>query len=178
MVFRAPSDGRIKLDRCVVGRLREFAQRDPRALEAGGVLLGRHISGSGDIVVDEATTPQPADRRTRASFHRSREQHQRLIVDAHTRSQGTCGYLGEWHTHPEPRPSPSGVDLRDWRRRLRADAVDGRHVLFIIVGTVHVCVWRGDRDANEIEQLEAIDVIDDDSAQDGSCTVDAGGREM
>ncbi len=29
-------------------------------------------------------------------------------------SDETMGYMGEWHTHPEDHPTPSGIDLRNW----------------------------------------------------------------
>ena len=93
------------------------------------------------------------DRATRHSFHRSRAPHQRAIDEAWTRSQGSCVYLGEWHTHPEPDPHPSTIDLDDWRRRLREDDVEAPYLFFVIVGQSRISAWEGSRTANTILSL-------------------------
>jgi integrative and conjugative element protein (TIGR02256 family) len=128
----------------VVETLRQYVQDNPDRAEAGGVLLGRHILGSDDIVVDEVTTPMPQDRRTRFRFFRSREPHQSRLDDAWARSAGSCTYLGEWHTHPERDPYPSSVDTADWKRKLRDDTYSGV-LFFVIVGTEQCRVWEGTR---------------------------------
>lgn len=154
IVFIRDEGARLKLDEAVVGVLLGHAQRDQRALEAGGVLMGRHIRGTRDVVVDSVTTPMRGDRRSRFSFHRSQGPHQRALNDAWESSQGTCVYLGEWHTHPEPYPNPSSVDLADWRKRLRHDVVDSESLFFVIVGQELCAAWEGFRSTREISRLE------------------------
>ena len=131
----------------------KFAQHGPTDPEAGGILLGREIVGSNDLVVDDATIPMDGDQRTRCSFHRSGPGHQQLILNAWRDSDGTCGYLGEWHTHPEARPEPSIIDRRDWARRLVEDHVEGDVVLFLIVGTEELAVWMGARRSRVVRLL-------------------------
>lgn len=152
LVHRA-SMARLKLAEHVLGRLRRFAQTSPGALEAGGVLLGRRVDGSLDTIVDSISHPLAADCRTRTSFHRSARPHQRIIDVAWRASGGVLGYVGEWHTHPEPHPSASSVDIHDWHRRLRADKVDAQDVYFLIVGTVDIVGWRGDRRGGTVDRL-------------------------
>lgn len=123
-------------------RYRQAGRRDP---EAGGVLLGRHLLGTAHVVVDEVTVPTKGDRRLWTFFRRGRDAHQRVIDERWAASRGTCQYLGEWHTHPEPVPHASPVDTADWRRRLRADVFDGDALFFLIVGTEAVRAWEGSR---------------------------------
>ncbi|MCK6588726.1 MAG: Mov34/MPN/PAD-1 family protein [Polyangiaceae bacterium] len=156
IVFIRAEGARLKLDEAVVEVLLSYAQRDPNAMEAGGVLMGRHIRGTRDVVVDSVTTPMRGDRRSRFSFHRSRRPHQRALDEAWKLSEGTCVYLGEWHTHPEPYPNPSSVDLADWRKRLRHDEVDSESLFFIIVGQELCAAWEGLRSTREISPLEQI----------------------
>ena len=42
-------------------------------------------------------------------------------------------YLGEWHTHPEDNPNPSGLDRSEWNH-LSAKRRDKRPTLAVIVG--------------------------------------------
>lgn len=48
-------------------------------------------------------------------------------------SQGTVRYRGEWHTHPEDYPHPSGLDRSEWNY-LSAKRRDKRSMLSVIVG--------------------------------------------
>lgn len=70
------------------------------------------------------------------------------------RRSGTCGYLGEWHTHAEPVPSPSPIDLDDWTKRLAHDVVDADQVFFVIVGQQEMACWEGVRATGQIFKLE------------------------
>ncbi len=73
-------------------------------MEAGGVLLGRHLLDTEDVVVDEVTTPQKSDRRSRFSFFRSKR-HNVIAQDRWSEDASTLAYLGSWHTHPERDPN-------------------------------------------------------------------------
>jgi integrative and conjugative element protein (TIGR02256 family) len=128
----------------VVETLNQYVQDRPQKAEAGGVLIGRHIRGSTDIVVDEVTTPMPQDRRTRFRFFRSRKSHQSRVDEVWARSARTGTYLGEWHTHPERDPCPSSIDTAEWKRKLRGDTYSGV-LFFVIVGTEQCRVWEGTR---------------------------------
>jgi integrative and conjugative element protein (TIGR02256 family) len=147
--------GAVKIADGALQDFARFAQTSSSSKEAGGVLIGRHILNSKDIVVDAVTTPLPGDRRTRTSYHRHAAGHQEILDRAWAASRGTSVYLGEWHTHPEPTPSPSQIDLKDWNRRLRADIVEAPFILFVIVGQKHVCAWLGDRQTLRLKSLSS-----------------------
>lgn len=153
ILFLRGGNSRLKLDTVVVDVLHRYAQRDPRAAEAGGVLMGRHILGTRDVVVDAVTEPMRGDRRSRFSFHRSQGPHQRALDNAWRSSDGTCVYLGEWHTHPEPCPTPSAIDLKDWYTRLQRDKVDSESLFFLIVGQTRTAAWEGTRATGTLSQL-------------------------
>lgn len=156
IVFKTRRGSRLKLDGSVVKLLASHRQVAPHHHEAGGVLLGRHLLASSDIVVDEISEPMNGDTRSRFQFRRDRDNHQRRIDEAWQASRGTCVYLGEWHTHPEPVPTPSSTDLHDWRRRLRTDIFDGNALYFIIVGIQHIRAWEGARASSAITAMELV----------------------
>lgn len=141
VILKKLDGGKFEISIVALKRMLRFIQDTPEKTEAGGVLLGRRIIDTTDIVVDEVTVPMAGDRRRRNSFRRGRRAHQAIIDRVWRESSGTCGYLGEWHTHPEESPTPSSVDLRDWNRILKNDVFDGDYLYFIIVGYRHLKVW-------------------------------------
>jgi integrative and conjugative element protein (TIGR02256 family) len=144
LIFRVEPGQRLIIVERAVKLMQSFAQRRWWQPEAGGVLLGRHLIDSEDIVVDEVTTPQTTDRRTRFSFFRSKK-HQALARESWKEQSSTTAYLGLWHTHPEADPTPSGVDRRDWEQALSRDTFEGERLFFTIVGTQQIRVWSLDR---------------------------------
>lgn len=82
--------------------------------EAGGILLGYRKGPHLHIV--EITVPQLTDRRRRFRFDRSAQHHQQIALEQWNASEKTMDYLGEWHTHPEINPSPSGIDINEWTK--------------------------------------------------------------
>ena len=157
--FALPFGGRAKINAEVVAVVDRYRQHGPTDTEAGGSLLGRMVRDSLDIVVDEVIEPGPGDVRTRYGFHLCDLAHQQAHVDAAwKRSEGTCCFLGDWHTHAEPDPTPSSVDLDNWRRLLRVTATDEYpRLLFVIVGTEHVRAWQGDRISMDIREAAPLD---------------------
>lgn len=145
LVFSVTPTQRLIIVRRAVEQMFTFAQRRWWHVEAGGVLLGRHLMDSNDLVVDEVTAPQSTDRRTRFSFFRS-HRHEVLARSRWTDELNTMAYLGLWHTHPEAHPTPSGVDLRDWEQAVAKDTFEGERLFFPIVGTESIRVWTKTRE--------------------------------
>lgn len=99
--------------------------------EAGGLLLGT-VHGN-HMLIEQATIPTKWDKRFRTMFERMPFGHGAIALSRWNASSGKVRYLGEWHTHPEDYPTPSGLDRSEWNRlsRLRQD---GRSMLAAIVG--------------------------------------------
>lgn len=154
LIFQVtPTQRLIIVDEAVKQQL-AHAQRSWWQAEAGGVLLGRHLLDSDDLVVDEVTTPQNQDRRSRFSFFRSK-QHGVVARARWAARDSTIAYLGLWHTHPEREPTPSGVDRRDWENAVANDVFEGDRLFFPIVGTERIRVWSKTR-GGPIQELEKV----------------------
>lgn len=140
LVFRVTPQQRLIIVEQALKQMQAFAQRRCWDSEAGGALLGRHLLDSHDVVVDEVSTPQSSDRRSRFGFFRS-SKHEQVARQRWLEKNGTSAYLGLWHTHPERDPAPSGLDRRDWQQAVASDTYEGDRLFFPVVGTDCIRVW-------------------------------------
>jgi integrative and conjugative element protein (TIGR02256 family) len=154
LVYRVTPRQRLIIVVHALQQMQAFAQHRWWNCEAGGVLLGRHLLDSHDVVVDEVSTPQSTDRRSRFGFFRS-SRHEQLARQRWLQQRHTSAYLGLWHTHPEPDPTPSSVDRRDWENAVANDVYEGDRLFFPIVGTDCIRVWSKPR-KGPIEELVEI----------------------
>lgn len=152
--FKISNKGTLKLSETPMLKMLSYRQDDRKKTEAGGVLLGRFIKDSNDIILDRVTVPMIGDKRTRTSFKRGAKMHQRIIDHEWKKSKGTCHYIGEWHTHPENYPSPSSVDIKAWKEKLRNDTISNRYIYFIIVGIKGFIVLEGDKETLKFRKLK------------------------
>ena len=109
------------------------------AAESFGVLMGTTSAARREIWIESVTTPMAHDRQTRLSFVLRDPGHQRAVCRKFVSSGGRAIYLGTWHTHPEPVPTPSGMDRDDWAACLRANP--RRPLAFVLVGTNQLRVF-------------------------------------
>lgn len=123
-------EGQILIESTVLVSLSSYRQRRPGDLEAGGLLLG--FRRGPHLHVTACTKPFPTDRRTRISFERECAGHAEAAYEHWRTSNGCVDYLGEWHSHPEAKASPSSIDLHGWRGLLRPRL---NALLFVILGT-------------------------------------------
>ncbi|VVM75278.1 hypothetical protein PS619_02016 [Pseudomonas fluorescens] len=99
--------------------------------EAGGILLG-HVRGR-HLEILEATEPTTQDRRLKYFFERMVHGHEGVAERRWRDSNGLIRYVGEWHTHPQNRPTPSGIDIHEWQI-LAQGRKDRRPQLAVVVG--------------------------------------------
>lgn len=153
MIVELSNKGHLKIDQEALQRMLMFRQCEKSALEAGGVLLGRFISNSKDIIIDKVSIPMKGDKRERFRFFRSEGSHQRIIRETWGESAGKCNYLGEWHTHPEDYPTPSRIDKENWKALLSKGFFSSLYLYFVIVGREETRVWEGNKRTLKIKRL-------------------------
>ena len=114
----------------VLEHFHRHQQQRKRDTEAGGQLFGRIHEKI--ITIEEVTGPRRSDIRSRYSYVPDRKAEQREINE---RFPSGLHFIGDWHTHPEPIPQPSGTDLGNMRECVKKSrrAISG--FLLIIVGT-------------------------------------------
>jgi integrative and conjugative element protein (TIGR02256 family) len=118
-------------------------QRYPWQPEAGGILLGKRRGRHLEVLL--ATEPMRTDRRQAFFFEREAQGHAEAARGAWLAGGGLVDYIGEWHTHPQRVPVPSGVDRSEWRK-LSGCRPEQSPLLVVIVGTIslHVELLRGE----------------------------------
>lgn len=138
ITYRSPHGSRLEVKSSALTVMLQEIQANETDTESGGILIGRRILDSRDLVVDLATRPFPTDLRTKESYVRHPRGHQEVLDRMWHDSHGTRTYLGEWHTHPTEEVAPSRKDLRNWRRLARRSEAPS---VFLIVGTASVGCW-------------------------------------
>ena len=129
----------------VLARFRRYQQMRWWHREAGGQLFARVRDGW--IEVAEATGPRRTDRRSRTSYEPDPRAEQREIDE---RFPLGLHFVGDWHTHPEDRPSPSLIDTRSTAEGVRRSFHSLHAFVMVIVGrgvfpeALHVSVHDGE----------------------------------
>ena len=132
--FRLGTSGQsLTISDDVLEHFSKHRQRKCWAREAGGQLFAE-INGI-DIVIARATGPRRNDRRSRFTYFPNRRSEQ-AEIDRHF-SHG-LHYVGDWHTHPEPRATPSSEDLRSMRECVRKSRHRLNSFVLVIAGTAEV----------------------------------------
>ncbi len=127
--FSSDASGRLLIEDSVFTTLNPYRQLSHTAPESGGILLGFRRGEHLHIV--EATVPSKLDRRSRFGFHRQAATHQNIALRRWRETGETMDYMGEWHSHPEDFPRPSGTDLRNW---LEITVPRKEPMVFMIIG--------------------------------------------
>lgn len=159
VIFEDRSGSRIEIAASVLRTMHQFRQLRADQAEAGGILLGRLIDVSRDVVVDEATVPDKSDRRSRFNFFRSKKTAQGRVNAAWKETKQTRNYLGEWHTHPEDCPAPSGHDIENWIRIVSESKFEQEALVFVIVGRKMTNAWnlrKGEQRPAELRKISKL----------------------
>jgi integrative and conjugative element protein (TIGR02256 family) len=96
---------RIRITDAVLNHVAKYQQHALSATEAGGQLFGT-VSAT-EVRVVAAVGPHRRDERSRYRYRSDPQSAQRAISE---QAKNGLLYLGEWHTHAEDLPSPSGDD--------------------------------------------------------------------
>lgn len=97
--------------------------------EAGGLLFAEFDFPI--IRVVEASPPLSIDERRRTLFVPNRAAQRRLIKQ---RFKSGLHFVGEWHSHPQVRPKPSGADIQSMTDSFLKSRHELNYFIMLIVG--------------------------------------------
>lgn len=145
LVYSFESGGPFVLitDEAIASMIRH-RQKSLNDKEAGGQLFAK-FEGDNAIIV-EATEPKPFDKRSRYGFIPSQWLQRQEIKSKYKQGKH---FVGDWHTHPQPLPSPSGDDKESMIDCFRKSRHELKAFLMVIVGSaeppenLYVCLVDG-----------------------------------
>lgn len=125
----------------------------PNATEAGGLLFAEFHFPAIQIVA--ASPPHRQDGRWRTLFVPNRVLQRRLIKKYFKMGRH---FVGEWHTHPEPNPTPSNLDLNSMADAFQKSQHHLNYFLMVIVGnaTDTLNLWVSIHDGKACHRLTEI----------------------
>jgi len=107
LAYSIPASGhQLTFTEDVITQFQNHRQKGRFTRERGGQLFAEFDAGN--ILICHATGPKRQDRRGRFFFKPDRLREQREI---NKNFHNGIHYVGDWHTHPEDRPTPSHIDI-------------------------------------------------------------------
>jgi len=149
------SHGIVQFDDNVLEVFQKSRQLRPWKREAGGQLFCRFAEEK--MLIEGATTPGFGDKRGRYSFWPSRKKEQREIDGQFEKG---LHYIGDWHTHPENIPQPSGEDILKMQAIYRESIHRLRWMILVIVGKekIPAGLWVGIVDREDVFAVKRMKV--------------------
>jgi integrative and conjugative element protein (TIGR02256 family) len=125
--------------------------RQIRGEPEGGGLLFAHFEFP-IIRISAVTTPHRTDGRWMTLFVPNRILQRRAIKSLFKKGHH---FIGEWHTHPEPNPTPSSLDLASMREVYLKSSHELNYFITVIVGNRSngLVLWVGVQDARHCIRL-------------------------
>lgn len=106
--------------------------RNSGRTETGGILIGHYSEDLRTAIVTRATGPSTDARSGATWFVRGIRGLQELLDKLW--GHGQEYYLGEWHSHPDAAPHPSGRDVSQMREIANSDKYRCPEPILIILG--------------------------------------------
>ena len=119
----------IVLSQTAIDMMSRYRQTSFQHKEAGGQLFAQFIGT--DTVIVEATPPSSLDRRARSRFWPNRYLQQKEINSRHKKG---FHFVGDWHSHPESVPNPSGEDIQSMMNCFNASLHELQSFILIVIG--------------------------------------------
>ena len=144
-------DFRFEIKEVVLETLRGYAQHEGN--EMCGVLTGSQIDEK-TFRISKVSPPCVAHN-SRCGCVRDAVKANEFISLDYAESEHTRVYVGEWHTHPEKNPSPSGTDYNSIISNFVTSEICVSFLLMIIVGTksIYYSIYNGSEFVTIVPQI-------------------------
>lgn len=100
--------------------------------EFGGLLIGVYSDDKQMVCISDTILPL-AYKSSKISFERGTEGLEEMLLGYFEEIPSKI-YVGEWHTHPNAAPIPSGTDIRALQEIVKSENVNINSPIMLIVG--------------------------------------------
>lgn len=129
MRYSGPNGITLIITESVLQTFEQHRQNSPDKDEAGGQLFAKFEENN--VIICEATHPKESDKRGRFFFRPDRQKERKEIKEKYIDG---LHYVGDWHTHPEPTPTPSREDRMSVMECFQQSLHQLNYFFMIIVG--------------------------------------------
>ena len=110
----------------------ETSSRYPN--ETGGILIGIYDENLSLATIHSATGPMEDSEHGATTFKRGVKGINEKITFAQKNTSTNLHYVGEWHSHPNNSPTPSGTDIKQMQVFAKNKQLGIKSPLLLIVG--------------------------------------------
>jgi len=126
----------VHISKSVMNIIENYKQFKKNDNEAGGILFGQIMENN--VYIMKASTPNKFDKASRYSFVCNKDAAQIIIDFEFKNSGGKTIYFGEWHTHPENKPTPSSIDINMIKSQFFKNKINEPFLFLLIQGITDV----------------------------------------
>ena len=126
-----------------------YEREQSENLKAHG--FGFENSKTSNITINDISLPSDNDIRTRI-FCKIKDLAHKFFLQEQKRKENY--YMGNWHTHPQKSPTPSSIDIDEWKNVITKDRTGSDYAFFIIFGTEEFKAWYGNYNTKQICELK------------------------
>lgn len=109
--------------------------------EFGGILIGEYTKDKLTVNITDSILPSKYQS-SPVSFDRGVEGLEEKLLDLF-KGKPSKIYVGEWHTHPNAAPYPSGTDICALQQIVAADSVNINNPVMLIIGLTQTTMELG-----------------------------------
>jgi len=122
----------LEFDDEALNQLKKYQQKN-KELESGGILLGEIYIQSSKVIIKEVIVSKKA-KRSLFGVKVNKKEMQQILEKKRHESGYTLYYIGDWHSHPEPIPTPSITDKLSYTKIVKKVKILTNFVVFLIIG--------------------------------------------
>lgn len=101
-------------------------------VEYGGLFVGRYVDRNKIVIVEETVLPKKFES-TAVSFERDVMGLKKTLLKFFNKKPSLF-YVGEWHTHPNGKPTPSSTDVSALKKIANHSEVLIKNPILLIIG--------------------------------------------
>ena len=132
MIKMKEEDFKVEFDDTSIKKLKKYQQKNGE-YESGGILVGEVYPVENKVIVKDILVSKRA-KRSFMGVNIDKKEMQEELEKIRKDTNYKYYYIGDWHTHPEKKPTPSWIDNKSYKKTCKTIVLQTNFVVFLIVG--------------------------------------------